>query len=185
MSATMARQGGRVQLEQSDMCLALNMAKMAKEGNSRAAIEQTHQLINKLCTKAWKEKMRGVVCPAHHKVKAAIARHPAMVRENQIDGWLPCQHCTAKNPQTRWRRKGTGASPPRPAPPRPGTPPVPPDDSERNHSSETDGVPPGYLYMHTPLTTAWYFDLDPYAKDRMRDKDFSPDLLTDQGPSTG
>jgi hypothetical protein len=32
MSATMARQGGRVQLEQSDMRLALNMAKMAKEG---------------------------------------------------------------------------------------------------------------------------------------------------------
>jgi len=32
MSATMARQGGRVQLEQSDMHLALNMAKMAKEG---------------------------------------------------------------------------------------------------------------------------------------------------------
>jgi len=32
MSATMARQGGRVQLEQSDMRLPLNMAKMAKEG---------------------------------------------------------------------------------------------------------------------------------------------------------
>ena len=30
MSATMARQGGRVQLEQSNMRLALNMAKMAK-----------------------------------------------------------------------------------------------------------------------------------------------------------
>jgi hypothetical protein len=29
MSATMARQGGRVQLEQSDMRMALNMAKMA------------------------------------------------------------------------------------------------------------------------------------------------------------
>jgi hypothetical protein len=35
MSATMARQGGRVQLEQSDMRLALIMAKMAKEGFSR------------------------------------------------------------------------------------------------------------------------------------------------------
>jgi len=39
MSATMARQGGRVQLEQSDMSQALNMAKMAKEGFSCAAIE--------------------------------------------------------------------------------------------------------------------------------------------------
>jgi hypothetical protein len=41
----MARQGGRVQLEQSDMRLALNMAKMAKGGFSRAAIEETQQLI--------------------------------------------------------------------------------------------------------------------------------------------
>jgi len=41
MSATMARQGGRVQLEQSDMPLALDMAKMAKGGFSRAAIEET------------------------------------------------------------------------------------------------------------------------------------------------
>jgi len=38
MSATMARQGGRVQLEKSDMRLALNMAKMARGGFSRAAI---------------------------------------------------------------------------------------------------------------------------------------------------
>jgi len=47
MSATMARQGGRVQLEQSDMWLALNMAKMAKEGFSHAAIEETKYLITK------------------------------------------------------------------------------------------------------------------------------------------
>jgi hypothetical protein len=47
MSATMARQGGRVQLEQSDMRLALNMAKMAKAGFLRAAIEETKYLINK------------------------------------------------------------------------------------------------------------------------------------------
>jgi len=32
MSATMARQGGQVQQEQSDMRLALNMDKMAKGG---------------------------------------------------------------------------------------------------------------------------------------------------------
>jgi len=45
MSATMARQGGWVQLEQSDMRLALNLAKMAKDGFSRAIIEETQQLI--------------------------------------------------------------------------------------------------------------------------------------------
>ena len=32
MSATVARQGGRIQLEQYDMRLVLNMAKWAKEG---------------------------------------------------------------------------------------------------------------------------------------------------------
>jgi len=47
MSATMARQGGRVQLEQSDMHLGLNMAKMAKEGFSRVTIVETKYLIEK------------------------------------------------------------------------------------------------------------------------------------------
>jgi len=47
MSATMARQGGRVQLAQSDMHLALNMAKMAKVGFSRMAMDETKYLINK------------------------------------------------------------------------------------------------------------------------------------------
>jgi hypothetical protein len=41
----MARQGGQVLLEQSNMCLALNMAKMAKEGFSCAATEKTKYLI--------------------------------------------------------------------------------------------------------------------------------------------
>jgi len=41
MSETMARQGGRVQLAQSDMRLALNIAKIAKEGFPHAAIEET------------------------------------------------------------------------------------------------------------------------------------------------
>jgi hypothetical protein len=40
MSATMATQEGRVQLRQSDMCLALNVTKMAEDGFSQATIEQ-------------------------------------------------------------------------------------------------------------------------------------------------
>ena len=133
MSATMARQGGRVQLEQSDMHLALNMAKMAKEGFSRAAIEETKYLIKKPRAEVREEKKRGVEFPGHKKVKAAIQRHPAMLRHNQTPGCLPCQNGTAKNPQTRWRRKGTGAPPParrrvrtpEPTPLPPGTPPAP------------------------------------------------------------
>ena len=45
MSATMATQGGQVQLEPSDVRLVLNTAKMAKKGISRAAIEETKYYI--------------------------------------------------------------------------------------------------------------------------------------------
>jgi hypothetical protein len=98
----MARQGGRVKLEQSDMRLALNMAKMAKEGYSCAAIEETKYLIKKPCAKVREENKRGVEFPANKKVKAAIQRHPAMLRHKQTSGCLPSQNGTAKNPQRRW-----------------------------------------------------------------------------------
>jgi Fe2+ transport system protein B len=49
MSATLARQGGRAQLEQSDMCLALNMANMANGRFLRVSIEEMQQLIKKPC----------------------------------------------------------------------------------------------------------------------------------------
>jgi len=61
---------------------------------------------------------------------------------------------------------------------------VPPDDSEMTQSTETEGVPPGYLYIHSPLPCARLFNLDLYAKDLMRDKDLIPDLPTDEGPFT-
>jgi hypothetical protein len=41
MSATIGKQGGRVQLKQSDMRLDLNRAKMAKDEISCAAIQDT------------------------------------------------------------------------------------------------------------------------------------------------
>jgi len=112
MSATMARQGGRVQLEQSDMRRALNMAQMAKGGFSRSTIEETQFLIKKPLTEVRAEKKRGVECPGQKNVKAAMERHLAMLRENSTDGCLPWQNGTAQNPQTSWRRKGTGVPPP-------------------------------------------------------------------------
>jgi hypothetical protein len=89
MSATMARQGGRVQLEQSDMRLALNMAEMAKEGFSRAAIEETKYDSKKPRAEVREEKKLGVQFPGHKKVKAAIQRHQAMLRHNQTSDCLP------------------------------------------------------------------------------------------------
>jgi len=56
MSATMGRHGGRVQLKQSDMCLALKIAKMTKEGCSRATIEETKYLIKKTSPRSEKRR---------------------------------------------------------------------------------------------------------------------------------
>jgi hypothetical protein len=61
----MARQGGQVQLEQSDMRLALNMAKMAKESFSCAAIKQMKFLITKPRAEVREEKQRGAEVPGH------------------------------------------------------------------------------------------------------------------------
>jgi len=193
MSATMATQGGRVQLEQSDMRLALNMARMAKGGFSRTPIEETQQLIRKPRAEVREEKKRGVQFPGHRKVKAAIERHPAMVYENQTDGCLPCQNGTAKNPQTRWRPEGTGAPPqvrprqptPELTPPPPGTPPAPSGDQNRAQSSEIPNLPAGFEYTHAPLPGAQFFNHDTFAEDSEHDEDFIPDLRNDEETSTG
>jgi len=115
-------------------------------------------------------------------VKAEIERYLAMVRENQTDGYLPCQHGIAENLQIRWRHKARVAPPPRRMPPRPRTPPVSSEDSE---SCATEDVPPGYVYIHSPLLSPQFFNLDPFAKDGMRDRDYIPDLLTDNDLSRG
>jgi len=151
MSATMAGQGGWVQLEQSDMCRAMSMAKMANAGFSHAAIEEAQQLIKKPHAEVQEEKKWSVEFPGQNKVKAAIECHPAMVRENQTDGCLPCQNTSTNNPQTRWRGKGKGEPPPRRVQPRPESPSL---LSDNNEISETEGMPPAYVYLHTPLPNA-------------------------------
>jgi hypothetical protein len=166
------------------MRLALNMAKMAKGGFSRAAVEETQQLIKKPRAEVREEKKRGVEFPGHKKVKATMERHPAMVYQNHTAGCLPCQNGTAKNPQTRWRRKGTAAPPPEPAAPLPGrpsppgTPPAPPGDTEGHESYEIEGMPSRCVYMHSPLPNTQFFNHNAFAKDSKRDKDFIPDLLS-------
>jgi len=193
MSATMARQGGWVQLGHTDMRLALNMAKMAKGVFSRASREETQHLIKNPRAEVREEKKRCVECPAHSKVKAAIEQHLAMVYEIQADGCLPCQYGTALNPQTPWRRKGTGAPPqgwrnkptPEQTPPPPGTPPVPPGDYHGSQSSQIAILPARYVYIPTLLPSTLRFNQDASTKDSEQDEDFIPDLLTDEGTSTG
>jgi len=72
MSATMARQGGRVHLEQFDMRLALSMAKMAQGGFSRAAIEETQFLIFKPQVEVREDTKQGVEFPGYKNMKAAM-----------------------------------------------------------------------------------------------------------------
>jgi len=185
MSAPMARQGDRVQLEQSDMRLALNMAKMAKEGFSLDAIEDTKYLIKKRRAEVGEETKRGVEFPEHKKVKAAIQRHPAMLRQNQTSGCLPCQNGTTKNPQTQWRRKGTGTPPPdqrreptpEPTPPLPCAPPAPTGNTSEVQPSQIVNLPARYTYLHTSLAWVEFFN----DEETEHNTDFDPDMLTDEG----
>jgi len=186
MSATMARQGGRVQLEQSDMRLALNIAKMAKQGFWRAAISEKIYPIKKPRAKVREEKKRGVEFPGHKKVKVAMQRLPAMLRQNQMSGCLCCHNGTANNPQTHWRRKGTGAPPSarrrpqttEPTPLLPGMPPAPNDNTSGVQPSEIVNLPARYMYSHTALPCVEFFDAD---EDTQHNTDFDPDMLTAEG----
>jgi len=185
----MARQGGRIKLEQSDMLLVLKMAKMAKEGISHTAIEKTKYRIIKPLAEVREEKKWGVEFPGHKNVNAAIHSHPAMLRQKQTCGCLPCQHGTAKNLQTCWRRNGTGAPPPvqhrlrtpQPIPHPPGIPltaRAPPGNISAVQPSEVVNLPAGYTYSHTALPCAECFDDD---ENTQYDPDFDSDMVTDEG----
>jgi hypothetical protein len=178
MSATMARQGGQVQLEQSAMHLALNMGKMAKGMFSHSAIEEMQQLIKTPRAEVQEEKKQRVAFPGHQQVKAAIPRHPAMVYKNHMAGCFPCQNSTAKNPQTRCRRKGTAPPPAEPAAPPPRMPPVPPGDAEGNESYAIEGMPSRCVYMQSPLPNTQCFNHNAFAKDSKHNKHFIPDFLS-------
>jgi len=193
MSATVVRQGGRIHLEQSDMHLAFDMAKMPRGGYLHTTTEGTEYLIKTARADVREEKTLGVEFSGHNTVQAAMERHLAMLRQNQPDSCLPCPNGTAQNPHTHWKHRGTGAPPPERlrqltpelTPQPPGTPPVPPGVTVGTHPSGIEGMLLGYVYIHTPLPSAQVFNHDAYAKDRMRDRDFDSDLLTDERTSIG
>jgi hypothetical protein len=189
MSATMATQGGRVQLEQSNMRLVFNMAKMAEEGFSRAAIEEMKYLMKKPPAEVREEKKWGVEVPGLKKVKAAIQRHLEMLCQNQMSCCLPSHIGTTKNLHSRWRCRGTAAPPParrrEPTPhlnpPTPGLPTTPTGNTSGTQTSEIVNLPAGYTSLHTAQACAECFDDDQDAQDNT---DFDPDMLTDEGQYT-
>jgi len=175
------------------------MAKMARGGFLHATVEEMQDLIKKPRIEVWEKKKQGVEFPRHEKVKAAIVRHPAILRQNQTDGCLLCPNCNAKNPQTPWRWTGTGASPLQgcrqtttelmpslpETPPLPGTPPAPPSNNAEAQRSQIVNVKAGYAYLHTALCCAESFTLDASAQDSQNDTDFDPAMLNDEGTATG
>jgi len=71
------------------------------------------------------------------------------------------------------------------AQPLPGTPPAPAGQNEVGYRSSIDNMPPSYVYAHAPLPNVQFVNHNTYAKDCKYDKDFNPDLLTDDEISTG
>jgi len=197
----MAMQGGPVQLEQSDMRLDVNPAQMAKDGFSRAAIEEMHYLMKKPLAEVREETKRGVELPGHKMVQAAMETHPAMLRQNDMPGCLPWPNGTAKNPPTCRRHKRPGTLPPKRRrkqtpeltpeltpqlmPPLPGTPPTSTCNTSGVQHLEIINLQVGDAYSHTSLPCAECFTLDTSAQDSEQDTDFHPDTLPDEGTSTG
>jgi len=138
----MTRQGCRVQLEQSNMCRASNMAKMYKGGFLQVTIEKTQYLIHIPHTKVQEETKWGVQFPGPRKLKAAIDGQHAMVNETQTDGCLACHNITGKNLQIHWRQKGMGAPPLQPPLPLPGTLSSPPSINEAAQASKLENLTP-------------------------------------------
>jgi len=57
-------------------------------------------------------------------------------------------------------------------------PPAPPGDNDGTQSYEIEGMPSNCVYLHFPLQNSQFFNHNAYAKDRKRDEDFIPDLLS-------
>jgi len=76
MSATVARQGVRVEWEQSNMRLDLNVAKIAKKDFSPAAMEEQQFLIRKPRAEVREEKKWGVEFPLLWKGEGCDRKAP-------------------------------------------------------------------------------------------------------------
>jgi len=94
------------------MHVALYMASMATGGILLTTIEETQYLIKKPGGMVREVKIRSVNFPGCRKVNAALVRHLAILLQQHMAGGIHCRNVTAKYPQTRWRRKQTGAPPP-------------------------------------------------------------------------
>jgi len=112
-----------------------------------------------------------------------------MLPQNHTSGCLSCQYGTAKNPQARWRRIGTGARLPaqrrQPTPSLSGVPPASTGNMSGAQSSQIVNLLAGHAYSDISHPCAEFFNLDASAQNCQHDTDFDPDTLTDEGTSSG
>jgi hypothetical protein len=193
----MARQRVNVQLEQSDMSLALTMAKIANRGFSCTAIGEMQNLITKTRTNVRNKKKQGVQFPGHKQVKAAIERHLAMLCHNHTPGCLLWQNGTRYNPQTHCRCKKPGAPPPNrrrqqtqeptpePTSSLPKTPSATTSDTSGARHLDLINSLAGYAYLLICHSCAKSVTLEISGQDSEHDTDYDPDMLPDEGSSTG
>jgi len=157
------------------------------------AIKESEFLIKNAHPAVWEEKKWGVEIPGHIKVKVLIERHLAMLYQNRTARCLPGYNRTAKNRQTQCRRQGTGLPQPdwlrqlTPWPTRPLSemPPTPTGRYSGAQCSQIVNLLAGYPKSQTSLPWAEFFPLVASAHDSQHDTDCNPDILTDEGTSTG
>ena len=69
--------------------------------------------------------------------------------------------------------------------PVPGIPPAPPSNNGLAQRFRILNLVVRYSYAHTSLPSAEHFTSDAHAQDSQHDTDSDPDMLTDEGTSTG
>jgi hypothetical protein len=160
-------------------------------------LDETQDLIKKPRTKVEEEMMCGVQFPEHNKVQAAIEWHLAMLRQNHMTRCLPCHNGTANTPQTHFRCNGTGAPlpnrrswqtpmpTPELTPSLPGQPPASTSHTSVAQCLKIINLLAGYAYSHISLPCAGSCILDSSAQDSEHHTNFDPDMLPDEGTSTG
>jgi len=165
MAATMAMQGDRVQLGQSDTCPASTMAKNAKGGFFCAEMKETQCPIKKPHAELRETKMWGVQFPGHENKRAAIERDQAILHQNHTAKWIPSPNGTAKNRQTCRRCNRPGVPLPnrcrqqiiQTMPPLPGRLPTPSGNISIVQCSQIINLLARYAYTNTSVHCAACF----------------------------
>lgn len=96
----MARRGDRVQLEESHNVQALSIAKMANGGYSHATIEEVQYLSKKYRNRVWEGRRQDIEFPVYRKVKVAIEKQMAMVRQYCTEDYILYPNGATKYPDT-------------------------------------------------------------------------------------